>query len=872
MKKKHLLLSFFVLCFALSAFANSGIYLRGGVNSWAAVTDWEFTDEGNGVYTLSDKEIYGQFKIADSSWGDCDYGSSGGTLSLGETLNLTAKGGNISCPETFQCSKITFTRFDDGSATLLLEGSIGSDDVITEVYIIGNNNNWDFNDTSGKLSATNNENEFKGTVTLGAASGENVCYWRIYERLGMSGSWGNPGGENTTGHKTSGTLERNSEGCVTTNPGTYIITFNLNTGAYSCENIPSVASGYEIMPQQAVLVKNVPEQVKVLSLNNSLIDYNDQNLMFDEICINRNKNASWTKHTLLGKSLLTHYNEGEGLTAEGVASAKMMVRSEAWSHIILQEQSATPRTNLKEFRESVRLWKEYIREYCPNPNAIIILPMNWAYNDWDSFKGNNKILLDSYMTVAQEQGVVICPVGMAYEAILDAEGSEACELLYSDNRHPTPRASYLAACMEYQLIFNELATDINYHPESITADEAESMRKYATTTVSSFICPTDHHTGKLQLSINVVDQFGIVMESVNNVTWTLSGGGVLNDKLQFTSDGTHGEFTVTASNADFTRTITFVVGDAVDKKKDEPVIEIDGDKKVIYEDFDGIGVEATATLPEGWRIDKQLSAPRTVGTFGTAVEVTEQTGGNSIASNAKNGIWNFGAGDAAIATDRAIGGISTGVDNGTRCINVYLHIRNTGSSTIDKLDISYDIEKYRQGNNVAGFAAQLYYSPDGVAWTSAGEDFYTFFAQDAATQGYSEAPGDSKKVEGALNYSVEVGKDIYLAWNLSVASGTAANGAQALALDNVRISIDDKDTKIEPLENSREDLNYYIEDGHFKLIGTIADKILIYDMQGILQRNENQTWEANLKQMSSGVYFVKVINKNKTDTVKIIIK
>ena len=867
MKKKQLLFSLLILCFAVSAFANSGIYLRGGINSWAAVAEWEFIDEGNGVYTLSDKEIYGQFKIADASWGDCDYGSASGTLALGEALELVSKGGNITCAETFQCSKITFTRLGDGTATLLLEGKVGSDEAITEVFIIGNNNNWDFNDTTGKLSATSNENEFQGTVTLGAAAGENVCYWRIYERLGMSGSWGNPGGENTTGHKTSGTLERNSEGCITTNPGTYIITFNLNTGAYSCENIPSVASGYEIMPQQAVLVKNLPEEVKVLSLNNSLIDYNDQNLMFNEIANNMGKKASWTKHTLLGKSLLTHYSEGEGLTAEGTASAKMMVRSEAWSHIILQEQSATPRSNLKEFRESVRLWKEYIREFCPNPNAIIILPMNWAYNEWDTFKSNNKTLLESYLTVAQEQGVVICPVGMAYEAIYDAEGSETCESLYSDNRHPTPLASYMAACMEYQIIFNEPATSINYYPESIVANSAESMRQYANTTVSSFICPTDHHAGKLQFSINVVDQFGIAMESVNDVIWTLSGGGYLDENQLFTSDGTLGEFSISASNANFTKTISFVVGEAQDNKQKEPAVEIGGDNKVIFEDFDGLGAEATATLPEGWRIDKQLSAPRTVGTFGTAMEQTEQTGGNSIASNAKNGIWNFGAGDAATATDRAIGGISTGVDNGTRCVNVYLHIRNSGNSTIDRMDISYDIEKYRQGNNSAGFAAQLYHSPDGVAWTSAGEEFYTFFAQDAATQGYTEAPGDSRSIEGALITSLESGKDFYLAWNLTVASGTAANGAQALAVDNVKVSIDDKDTGMAHLEENLEKTEYYIKDGFLQLIGTSADVLQIYDMQGILQ-NSTQGNSVDISQLNRGIYLMKIQSNNKIKTVK----
>lgn len=29
------------------------------------------------------------------------------------------------------------------------------------------------------------------------------------------------------------------------------------------------------------------------------------------------KDASWTRHTLLGKSLATHWDEGDGLAADG---------------------------------------------------------------------------------------------------------------------------------------------------------------------------------------------------------------------------------------------------------------------------------------------------------------------------------------------------------------------------------------------------------------------------------------------------------------------------------------------------------------------------------------------------------------------------
>ncbi len=869
MNKKLLVITLLALLLAIKMQAGSGVFLRGGINNWGAIAEWEFVDEGNGVYTLTDKEIYGQFKIADDSWGSCNYGGGSGSPQLGKPYTLTKGGGNITCSDKFKCSKITFTLSEDGSATLLLEGNVDSSDEISEVYVIGDNNNWNFNDASGKLSATANTGEYQGIVTMVAASGENACYWRIYEHLAMAGSWGNPGGENTSGHKTSGKLERNSEGCITTGPGTYIVTFNINTGDFTCEDIPSVASGIKVMPQDAVLVTEVPEEVKILSLNNSLIDYNDQYKVFNEIAAHMGKKASWTTHTLLGKSLLTHYNEGDMLTSEGTPSAKMMVRSEAWTHIVLQEQSATPRTNLKEFRESVRMWKEYIRANCPNPNAVIIIPMNWAYNDWGTFKENNKTLYDNYMTVAQEQGVTICPVGLAYEAVFDHEGSEKCDLLYSDNRHPTAKATYLAACMEYALIYNEPASEISYLPETLSTEEAQSMRKYATSTMSVFENPVDHHTGKIKFSAKVIDQFGLPMEEAPAATWTVSGGGTLDENIIFTSNGTIGKYTVMAATSEYSESTTLTVGRAENIKKDEPVVEFGENVKSISENFDGIGTEATATLPTGWRIDKQLSAPRTVGTFTVATEQTEQTGANNIASNAKNGIWNFGAGNSNESTDRAIGGISTGIDNGTRCINVYLHIRNTGTDDIKGLSITYDIEKYRKGNNAAGFAAQLYYSTDGILWTSAGEDFYTFFEKDNTTEGYAETPGVSINIKKNLDVTIVSGKDLYLAWNLSVASGTAANGAQALALDNVEISALNRVTAIEDISDSDEALKITITDGHLHILGDTADHIKIYNLSGTQVATACNTNEMNLSSLSRGIYIVKITTTSQEQVFKV---
>ena len=241
---------------------------------------------------------------------------------------------------------------------------------------------------------------------------------------------------------------------------------------------------------------------------------------------------------------------------------------------------------------------------------------------------------------------------------------------------------------------------------------------------------------------------------------------------------------VTATTGSFTQNATVKVATALTEVVTYPAIELDETTLSATQNFDVMGDEATATLPQAWRIDRILTAPRTVGRFDQADGQTMYSGGVSLPSNAKNGTWNFGdnAGD-----DRALGGISTGVAGGTRCVNVYAHLLNTGAKDIENLNVAYNVEKYRKGNNSAGFAVQLYYSIDGRNWTSAGNDFYTYFAPDSETAGYETVPGETVPVSGMLGTKISRGCDLYLAWNISVASGDAAQGAMALSIDDFSI-------------------------------------------------------------------------------------
>ncbi len=234
MIKKFYFICLFALCAVVAnAQTPSGIYIRGDVNSWGTPAEWEFTNNGDGTYTLQDKELYGNFKVADTDYKTYNYGGPG-TITLGTDFGLNYNGSNISCGDAvYECETITLTIPAEGQATLRIEGTAKSDDEpLTCVYVIGDNVGWNFQDPSGKLDLTDEEGVFEGVVTMKAAADAEpgaYCFWRIYENLGR-GSWGFEA--NATENTLSGTFTKDLEGCATTLPGTYTVRFDINTGAF----------------------------------------------------------------------------------------------------------------------------------------------------------------------------------------------------------------------------------------------------------------------------------------------------------------------------------------------------------------------------------------------------------------------------------------------------------------------------------------------------------------------------------------------------------------------------------------------------------------------------------------------------------------
>lgn len=207
------------------------------------------------------------------------------------------------------------------------------------------------------------------------------------------------------------------------------------------------------------------------------------------------------------------------------------------------------------------------------------------------------------------------------------------------------------------------------------------------------------------------------------------------------------------------------------------------------QNFDSLGIPvsnpAPANLPADFRQDT-IVPPRTLGSF-SASSITSRVGGANMPNPAPSGCYNFGAGTSTIGdADRAVGFISNATAAGSG--NLYALLRNNTGSPLSGLLISYDVEKYRNGSNPAGFRYQLFYSFDGSSWTNAGPDFFTGFPADANNNGFATAPGATVPVSNKiLNVSVPSGADVFLAWNYSVTSGFTTDNAQALAIDNISI-------------------------------------------------------------------------------------
>lgn len=155
-----------------------------------------------------------------------------------------------------------------------------------------------------------------------------------------------------------------------------------------------------------------------------------------------------------GFTLKRHWDDGAAVAA---------LQASSWDYVVLQEQSmfglpalivdGMPQLNPRLFHEYARRFDAAIRQ-C---GAKTVFFLTWARRDLPETQDD---LNQAYSRIAKELGARVAPVGMAWrEALRERLG---LVLHQSDQSHPAPAGSYLAACVLYATLYGR-------SPEGLTA-------------------------------------------------------------------------------------------------------------------------------------------------------------------------------------------------------------------------------------------------------------------------------------------------------------------------------------------------------------------------------------------------------------------
>jgi hypothetical protein len=216
--------------------------------------------------------------------------------------------------------------------------------------------------------------------------------------------------------------------------------------------------------------------ISILFIGNSYTFVNDLPKLITELAKSGGHPVSTSSIAPGGWTLAQHADSDK--TIEKINERK-------WDYIVLQEQSVIPSV------ESARVNGMYpavrsLASKIQQVGAIPLLYMTWGrqkglpefgFNDYAGMQ--TQIILGT-MNIADELGLKVAPVGMAWKNALDRDPS--LNFWQGDGSHPTLEGSYLGACVFYAVIYEKSPEGLDY-PLEITKKRAGFLQKIAAETV-----------------------------------------------------------------------------------------------------------------------------------------------------------------------------------------------------------------------------------------------------------------------------------------------------------------------------------------------------------------------------------------------------
>lgn len=241
----------------------------------------------------------------------------------------------------------------------------------------------------------------------------------------------------------------------------FLTGYFLISSALKGEKIQVMDFGQELNLRKPAQVKTDPA---ILFLGNSMTYFNDLPTVF--LNLSRSGGFEAEVYELTEGSYRLEYFADE--TDEVGAQAWDALKNYDWDYVILQEQSGVSTVEAEEHMyPAARTLDSMIREADGEP----VFFMTWAYKEGFSFdllglelkntrEEMQTQMAQNYMNIASELDALLAPAGIAFMRC--SSDHPEIELWDEDGNHPSPAGTYLAACVLYQVLYDQPPSELDY--------------------------------------------------------------------------------------------------------------------------------------------------------------------------------------------------------------------------------------------------------------------------------------------------------------------------------------------------------------------------------------------------------------------------
>jgi hypothetical protein len=219
-------------------------------------------------------------------------------------------------------------------------------------------------------------------------------------------------------------------------------------------------------PERYARLTPNPNSIRVLMVGDSLTYYNDMPGLLQQFTVHESSPIDVERRTFPLRSLATHLDHG----------AAERIKEGHFDYIVLQDFSRLPVTDPQTCIRSYQRYSDIAR----GSGAKIIVFENWTRAGMDD---DYPKLQETYRIIEQQTGGIRAPIGAAFRNIKTTRPDIK---LLLDDRHPTEAASYLAACVIYDVLYHKKSSDLPWDLQGpkLPSDVMTALRGAADKTVA----------------------------------------------------------------------------------------------------------------------------------------------------------------------------------------------------------------------------------------------------------------------------------------------------------------------------------------------------------------------------------------------------